>query len=212
MRVPWASAGAIALEHEPPAAARSGAPARRLWQVVSWAATLMVVGVMVAVIGLVTVPRMLGWQGLIVLSGSMEPTLKTGSLAFVMPASAHEIEAGDVITYRREGSRKTLVTHRVVEVLRADQSVEFVTQGDANTAPDASPISEEQFVGLVRYYLPFIGNVIDALHDRTNYYIFLGIPAGLLILNEVASIRTEIRKARKREEPEPSCSIEGAYS
>lgn len=192
--------------------ARLARTGRFAWWLLSWSVTLIVVAAMVGVIGLVTVPKALGWKSLIVLSGSMEPTLATGSVAFVEPASPDEIGVGDVITYRRQNDAKVLVTHRVIGIEGEGSERRFETQGDANAAPDSETVSRQQFVGHVRYYAPYIGNIVDALHDRTNYYLFLGIPAGLLILNEIVGITGEVRKARRQNVPEQSGFIEGAYS
>ena len=66
---------------------------------------------LVSVAGLVAVPKIMGWQGVIVLSGSMEPALPTGGLAFVEPLPANEIEVNDILTHRGNPNSSTLVTH-----------------------------------------------------------------------------------------------------
>jgi signal peptidase len=184
------------------------------WWLLSWLATVAVVVVMVGVIAFVTVPRILGWHGVVVLSGSMEPTLATGGIAWFAPVQPEELKAGDVLTFKREGTQKTLITHRIVDIQRTEKGLEFTTKGDANNNVDGTTVKEAQVVGKVVFDVPHVGNAVDALQSQTNYYIFIGIPAALLILNEIVSIGAELRKARnkKANDGDAPAPMEGAWS
>ena len=85
----------------------------------------------------------------VVLSGSMEPVLKTGSVVFTDMSRTLPAE-GDIITYRLGES---YVTHRVVR----REGRYFITRGDANDEEDLSPVSREQIVGRVLFSIPFLG-------------------------------------------------------
>jgi len=183
----------------------------RGWSLLSWTATIAVVLAMVSVIAFVTVPRVLGWHGVIVLSGSMEPALKTGALAFVEPVEPADVKVNDVLTYRRDNS-KTLITHRVIDIQTGAEGLEFTTRGDANDDPDILTVKETQVIGVVHYFVPGAGDVIHALHDRTNYYVFIGIPAALLVLNELWAIGMELRNTRKNRPADADKSMGGAFS
>ena len=74
-------------------------------------------------------------------TGSMSPTIPTGSAAVVREVQASEIRVGDVITVQREGATLP-VTHRVVSVSAhpADPAARTVElRGDANGANDLAP-------------------------------------------------------------------------
>ena len=211
MNLPWSKQQPDGLMTKRQLGLRSGL--RAGWFMVSWLATIAVIAVMVAVIAFVTVPRILGWHGVIVLSGSMEPTLDTGAIAFVDPATPEQIKTDDILTFRREGMKKTLITHRVVDVQRTEKGLEFTTRGDANSSIDNATVKEAQVVGKVVFDVPQVGHAVDALHDRTNHYIFIGIPAALLILNELMSIGAELRKSRKKDgKGDAAAPMEGAWS
>lgn len=60
----------------------------------------------------------------IVMSGSMEPTLKTGGIVFT-DTKRTEPSVGDIVTFR---NAKGKVSHRVV----AKQKQSYITKGDAN--------------------------------------------------------------------------------
>src|SRR5882724_205333 len=73
---------------------------------------------------------------------SMLPSLRPGDEIEVQSASAHEIQIGDVIAYRRAGR---LFVHRVI---KKNSPRELVTRGDTLPQPDA-PVSESEVLGLV---------------------------------------------------------------
>lgn len=129
----------------------------------------VVLGVAVAVLAaVVLVPRVMGWVPLTVLSGSMEPTITTGSQVVVEPvrgpAEVAALEVGDVITVMPRPEDPTLVTHRVVtKRWGADGSVVLTTQGDANATEDPWRLTSTQVRGRVLYHVPYVGYLAQTL-------------------------------------------------
>lgn len=130
----------------------------------------------------------------VVLSDSMSPTINAGDAVIVSETDPESIETGDVITFDatdpeeyQSGSNAdtTLVTHRVVDVDRSGDGVEFTTQGDANSAPDSAPVSGDQVVGVVSFHIPYIGYVVSFAGSQTGMILFVVVPSVLLIVNEV---------------------------
>lgn len=74
-------------------------------------------------------------------TGSMAPTIPTGSLALVREVPASELEVGQVVTLQRGGERLP-ITHRITAI-EPDPNVPngriVSMQGDANTIPDLFP-------------------------------------------------------------------------
>src|SRR5690606_32237712 len=71
-------------------------------------------------------PQIFGYQLKTVLSGSMEPTFKTGSVIAVKPIEdKNSIKENDVITFMQED--ESLVTHRVVNIIQNDQRTMYQT-------------------------------------------------------------------------------------
>ncbi len=183
---------------------------KRTWTIVSWAGVLVAALAFLVLGGLILVPRAMGWQGMVVLSGSMEPALKTGGLAFVQPLSREQVDslqAGDIITFR-SSKIAGLISHRIVQVNPGDGGPSFVTKGDANPQPDDGQVAAASVVGKVRFTVPYLGRLVERLHNRSTYLLFLGIPAGLLIAGELWNIASELQRAR-REKTEHG-DIEGA--
>jgi signal peptidase I len=100
-------------------------------------ASTVVVATLAIVSLLLLVGPMTGrWRLVPVLSGSMDPTLRAGDLALVVPGNVADLKVGDVILYRIPIGDRHLEIHRVVELQRSDDGPIVVTKGDANDSPD----------------------------------------------------------------------------
>lgn len=96
--------------------------------------------------------RLAGIRPYIVMSGSMEPAILTGSLCFVNTnAEFADVREGDVIAFR--SAMGTLVTHRAVAV--TEDGVE--TCGDNNRVTDGITTTEKNYVGETVASLPYAG-------------------------------------------------------
>jgi signal peptidase len=119
------------------------------------------IAVIVAVLlAAVVVPRLAGATPYTILTGSMRPELPPGTLVVVKPERIERLAAGDVITYQLRSGEPAVVTHRIVSVsstLGGERTL--ITQGDANTAPDAVAVEGVQVRGKVWYSVPYLGHV-----------------------------------------------------
>lgn len=78
-----------------------------------------------------------------------------GDLLIVRRASQSEISVGDVIIYKKSYQEIPIV-HRVVEIVKKNNRVWYVTKGDANSTPD-NPVAFEEIVGKAIFMIPKIG-------------------------------------------------------
>jgi signal peptidase len=90
-----------------------------------------------------------------VISGSMRPTLDVGDVVIIAKVSADTIKTGDIIQFREAEGVTTV--HRVVEIQESEGKRVFITQGDANSEPDAKPVIPENVVGKAVFAIPKIG-------------------------------------------------------
>lgn len=165
----------------------------------------LVLGLLAALaLAIVVVPRVMGWVPLTILSGSMEPTIPTGSQVVVEPVEGDEdaqtLQIGDVVTFMPYPDDPTLVTHRIVSrSVGTDGSVSFTTQGDANGAADPWELTATQLRGEVRYHVPYAGHVATLLDGNQKS---TGIVAVAAILFGYAALQlvTAIRDARRSKE------------
>ena len=94
-------------------------------------------------------------------TGSMSPTMPTGTAAVAVSIPATAIEIGDVVTVRRDDTSLP-VTHRVVSVAPApcDPDARVITmRGDANAVDDQFPYTVTE-VKRIEYPVPFLGTAI----------------------------------------------------
>ena len=98
-----------------------------------WNIPTGIVYVCIATYLAIAAPLALGFHPVIVLSGSMEPAYRVGSIIYYKQVSFEEIRVGDPITFHGEDAN-VRITHRVVEKYEAERT--FKTEGDANGTPD----------------------------------------------------------------------------
>lgn len=112
---------------------------------------------------ILVVPGWFGIRAYIVRSGSMEPVLHTGALAFV-DTRAQDYECGDIITYRLSDSREEdiLVTHRII----GETEDGFITRGDANEVQDPVAVERMQIIGRVLGQIPKAGYLAAKVNPK----------------------------------------------
>lgn len=125
---------------------------------VSQALSFALLGLVIAAgLALIIVPKVAGAKPLTILSGSMTGTYDVGDVVVVKPVDTADLKIGDVITFQPFSDDPELTTHRIVGMSFGPHGRQFVTQGDANNAPDLKPISAEQVRGTVWYSVPKVG-------------------------------------------------------
>jgi signal peptidase len=130
------------------------------------------------------VSRVAGHPVLTVLSNSMVPTFRAGDLLVdrAPEGPATRLRVGDVITFKATGQSHALITHRIVAVEpNPATGVSFRTQGDANNAPDAEPVSPGQVVGVYTNRIPYAGYALQATHSRAGLFLLIAVSALLLL-------------------------------
>jgi signal peptidase len=140
------------------------------------------------------VPRLLGWQTVTVVSGSMAPAYAVDAVLAIEPVSPTELRVGDVIAFQPEADRP-MITHRVVAIERDAGGLTFVTQGDANEDPDTNPVAPATVRGRVVFGVPHLGLFVRAVSNPVGFGALVIVPGIVLLVLEVLSIRRE-RRAR----------------
>lgn len=130
------------------------------------------------------------YKPFIILSGSMEPGIHTGSVVISRPTETYKV--GEVITFAPNGSKKDLVTHRISEVTKEG----FITKGDANEDADSGEVKRENIIGKVEVTIPFLGYLVDFAKTPQGFIIFVIIPATIIVYEELKSITREIFKKK----------------
>lgn len=99
---------------------------------------------------------LIGMGSFVVESGSMEPSIRIGSLVYVDQSfDAKEIAPDEVIAFKIDGANAQACTHRVVTNDIESQIVR--TKGDSNKEIDATPIPYTDIIGRVVLSIPYLG-------------------------------------------------------
>ena len=123
----------------------------------------------------------LRFRPFIVLSGSMEPAIRKGSIVFT-DIGNRSPEKDEIITVL---IGNTFVTHRFCRM----ENGQVITKGDANKTEDFIPVPKEKIVGVVTFIIPCFGYLL--LFVRKTWYV--GLPAFLCLYCLLS------RKERKKE-------------
>ena len=181
---------------------RSGRWRRRLGTVLAWTT----VAVAAIALALMAVPALLGLERYVIESGSMEPTLKVGSVVLddVVPVDA--LREGDIITFvpPPEYDLSAPVTHRIHEIEEDAATGErrFRTKGDANDGPDPWLIvfDQDQQPRVV-HHIPYVGYIYLALRNGWVQLLLIGLPATFIVVSVSRTLwklsADEVRQERR---------------
>jgi len=141
----------------------TGAVLLRVWR---WSSGAVVV-VMFLACAFVALGTLSGrWALLSVPTGSMEPTIPTGSGIVVVPTPVARVGVGDIIVFRAP-TTNVLTVHRVQAVERHGGAPVFQTQGDANPVRDPWQLKVDgNEVDRVVSVSPRLGSFTSVLGDR----------------------------------------------
>ena len=128
------------------------------------------------------VPSVGGILPLIVLTDSMYPEIHSGDLIICHTEEPENVKAGDIIAFfDPAGNGTSVVTHRVMEVNETENSITWVTKGDANNVEDAIPVPETKLVGVYQSRIAGLGNVVMFMQTTTGLIVCVVLPILLLV-------------------------------
>ena len=127
-----------------------------------------------------------GIKSFVILTGSMEPNLPTGSVIYAKPVQNYS--KGDIIAFKQADRT---VTHRIVDV---KDTKTFVTKGDANTIADNDPVSSDKIIGKQVFFLPYVGRLIIFLKTPQGFFPLIIFPITVFIVLEFWNLKKEIEK------------------
>jgi signal peptidase len=161
------------------------------------------IGLFVLIVGLLLVSSFsipgIPFDTRVVITGSMEPAIKTGSVVFIRPVELYA--EGDIITFRRANSQiEEPITHRIVSVEAVEGEYLYTTKGDANDAEDTNPVLYDEVFGKVQFHVPWVGYALDVAKKPIGFTILIILPLLLIIFEEVKKIRRELKKDDENKE------------
>ena len=137
-----------------------------VWRVVSPLILAVAAVVVIGLLALTVGPKLLPYQALVVRSGSMSPTIPTGSVVFYHKVAAADVKVGQIIVFDRPGVTGERVTHRVYKISKGQTGPYFETKGDANGSPDDWQVPAVGTGWVAGFHVPVAGYI---LYDPVSY-------------------------------------------
>ena len=125
---------------------------------------------------------------LVVLSGSMEPALRTGDVSVVRSIAPLDARPGDIVTFRDPDNADRLITHRVRAMRVQGDAVVFRTRGDANNVSEHWRVPATGEIGRLMYRIPKLGWVLSYARSKGLFMLLLGGALALLLVLELGAI------------------------
>lgn len=178
--------------------------------------TLLILAVILLCSTLV-LPGIFGWHMYNVISGSMEPALKVGSLIYIHEDLPEDVQEDDIIAFYsipevrspdaltdtalEEGhvsggpsgydfpDDNSIITHRVVK--NNVVSGNFRTKGDANDSEDPMPVDYDFYIGRVKLSVPYMGAILTIMTSLQGKIAAGCVVALGVVLNLIGSRQKE---------------------
>jgi len=144
------------------------------------------------------IPNVFGYKILQVMSGSMSGEFETGDTILIKEIKNEgDLKIGDVITYRIK--KNTMVTHRIVNITKIGEKLNYTLKGDANNTEDSEKVTFSNVEGIYVRKLKLIGKLINFMQKPYGMVIIFMTPI-LLILYVINNEKVKDEKRNKRRE------------
>ena len=177
-------------------------PAMRIYA--AFRSTVMTVGAIIGVASILTfgVSLLFGVRPLVVVSGSMEPTIPVGAVVFTAQTPAGDIKDGTIVTVDRPRNLG-LVTHRLIKSVETEPGTyEYTLKGDANSKDDPEPYKVKT-AGKYVWHVVGLGYLAEFLQSRNGMIVGIGCGLALFALFIADPDRIASRRSKRNEEADP---------
>lgn len=110
----------------------------------------------------------------VVVSGSMEPKIMTGSLCFIQDKDKLPSN-GDIIAFKKG---EITVVHRIINKTNEG----YITKGDNNDVADPGVLNPDRVKGFYLFSIPQIGYIVTSLQTLSGIIIFITLLLNFIIV------------------------------
>jgi signal peptidase len=157
-----------------------------------WALNIILGLVLCFVLFAVLIPSVFSGSLAIVRSSSMEPAMRLGALAVMVPVDPENVEVGDIIVFEPPWDPDVIVSHRVIAIRQDDQLL-FDTKGDATEDSDPYYVPAGSVHGRVLFSIPYLGYTLTSavryIHTWLGLVTLVCIPAMVLIGSAIRDVQ-----------------------
>ncbi len=153
--------------------------------------------VLATVVATTVLPIPFGYQSYAVMTGSMDPQIPIGSLAYIdTKASFEEIIEGDVIAYKINETSDNVCMHRVTGFDWEKEGL--ITKGDANEYTDLIPIESNSYKGKEVGCIPCLGFIVDQLANAKALVISIIVSTFCACITSAAFVSSKAEKENQK--------------
>ena len=156
-----------------------------------WVGNIILGLLLCAVLFAFLIPTAFSGSLAIVRSSSMEPAMKAGALAVMLPVDVEDVKVGDIIAFDPPWDPDVIVSHRVIGV-RYDEQVLFDTKGDATEDSDPYYVPAQNVHGKVIFSIPYLGyaasSVIGYVRTWLGFVTLVCIPVLILVGSAIRDV------------------------
>lgn len=142
-------------------------------------------------------PDLFGYKSMIVLSGSMEPTIMKGDLIIVKKVDSKDLKAKDIIAFRNED--KTITSHRIINVDEIDSKLYFKTKGDNNNTMDEGVVVAKDIEGIYVSRIPELGDFLMYIQTTQGFITVTMILLFMFFIYYFISNKIEEKKNKEEQ-------------
>ena len=140
-------------------------------------------------------PSFFGYKNYTIVSKSMENTINKNDVIIVKEVPQSQISKNDIIAFYQNGE---IITHRIVDIIKIDETTKYVTKGDNNQHEDKQLVTYEEIEGKYQFKINGFGIILKILKSPITLVILIII----LILNCLYGYnrkrKKEIRKQKRQ--------------
>ena len=116
-----------------------------------------VLSLLLLIVGALLYQPFHGFRVEVILSGSMKPSVNTGSLVIIRELHSWQYQIGDIVSFRPPTAHAESITHRIIDLDMVNGVNVMRTKGDANSSSDLWQSSLGSISGKVLFSIPWIG-------------------------------------------------------
>ncbi len=183
-----------------------------IWNTLTWIIVIIAVLLAIALVGI----RVVNIEPYIVLSGSMEPEYKAGSVIYLKSIDPESgvIQVGDPITYKVEGIEEAC-THRVIAIEQNTDPKQqhmgkyiFRTKGDANETADGAVVYSKNVIGLPVFHIPYLGYLANFIKQPAGRMMVISAVCIVLLFMILPSFFVVEEKEKEEKEEKSQDKVE----
>lgn len=135
----------------------------------------------------------------VIMSGSMDPTIKVYDAIIIKRMDSTNIKTGDVITYKSEDQYfyGLMITHRVIDIKEENGETVYITKGDNNATNDRLPVKYSQIYGKTIMRIPKIGYVQWFLSQAYGWILAVVLPCLAIVTYDILKLIKRIKLSER---------------